>query len=136
MRITRIYTDGGQSRFEEIEVAFALDAGHGVRTPLLPAAALSLHESDEPFETDFHPAPRRQFVFNAAGVTEIECGNGARRRFGPGDVFFAEDTTGQGHVARALETPRRSIVVPVPDGFDLGALRAAAGGAGGERAAR
>ena len=40
MRITRIYTgDDGQSHFEDLEVAFALDVGHGVRTPLLDADA-------------------------------------------------------------------------------------------------
>ena len=46
MRITRIYTgDDGQSHFEDVEVAFALDVGRGVRTPLLDAGQISLHES-------------------------------------------------------------------------------------------
>ena len=38
MRITRIRTGGGQSRFEGIGGGFAPDAGRGVRAPLPPAA--------------------------------------------------------------------------------------------------
>ncbi len=128
MRITRIYTgDDGQSHFEELEVAFALDVGHGVRTPLLDAEHLSLHESTEAFEVEFHPAPRRQFVITVSGSAEIECGDGSKRTFGVGDVFFADDITGQGHIARTVEIPRRSIVVPVPDGFDFDAIRGEGG---------
>lgn len=124
MRITRIYSGAdGESHFEEIEVAFALNVGHGVRTPLLPADSISLHDSSEHFEVDFHPAPRRQFVINIAGRAEMECGDGTKREFGPGDMFFADDTTGRGHIARTLEVPRRSVVVPVPDDFDFDNLR-------------
>ena len=128
MRITRIYTgDDGQSHFEDIEVAFALDVGRGVRTPLLDAAHVSLHESTAAFETDYHPAPRRQWVITVSGSAEIECGGGAKRTFGVGDVFFADDITGQGHIARTVETPRRSIIVPVPEDFDFDQLRGGGG---------
>ena len=128
MQITRIYTgDDGQSHFEDLEVAFALDVGHGVRTPLLDADHLSLHESTEHFEVEFHPAPRRQFVITVSGSAEIECGDGAKRTFGVGDVFFADDITGEGHIARTVEIPRRSIVVPVPADFDFDAIRGEGG---------
>ena len=128
MRITRIYTgDDGESHFEEIEVAFALDVGRGVRTPLLDAAQISLHESTAAFETDYHPAPHRQWVITVSGSAEIECGDGSKRTFGVGDVFFADDTTGRGHIARTVEVPRRSIVVPMPEDFDFEQLRGEGG---------
>ena len=125
MRISRVYTgDDGRSHFEEIEIAFPEDAGIGRRTPLLPADSLSMREAEDDREMDFHNAPRRQFVITVAGRAEMECGDGSKRQFGPGDVFFADDLTGQGHITRTIELPRRSVVVPVADDFDLDALRA------------
>ena len=49
---------------------------------------------------------------------EISCGGG-KRRFGPGDVLFAEDLTGEGHANRELLGPRQSLILPVPDDFDI-----------------
>ena len=37
---------------------------------------------------------------------------------------MADDLTGRGHITRTVELPRRSVVVPVPDDFDVDALRA------------
>ena len=39
-------------------------------------------------------------------------GDGSRRVFGPGDLLLAEDTTGRGHVSRALDPePRVSLFI-------------------------
>ena len=124
MKVTRIYTgDDNRSHFEDIEVDFPERAGLSARTPAFEAQSISFREADEIVELDFHNAPRRQFVVTIAGRAEIECGDGSKLAFGCGDVFFAEDTTGEGHITRSLEVPRRSVVVPVPDDFDLGRVR-------------
>ena len=125
MRITRVYTgDDGRSHFEDIEIAFPESMGLGRRTPHLPAESVSLREADADSEMDFHNAPRRQFVITVAGRAEMETGDGSKRQLGAGDVLFADDLDGQGHITRTVELPRRSVVVPVPDDFDLDALRA------------
>ena len=67
---------------------------------------------------DYHVAPRRQFVIHLAGTAEIEVGDGTSRRFGPGEVLLADDTTGQGHISREVEGPRRQIFVPLGEGVD------------------
>jgi hypothetical protein len=72
---------------------------------------------------EFHNAPRRQFVITISGVGELECGDGSRRRFGPGDILLADDTTGQGHITREIQGPRRVIFVPVPKEYDVTAWR-------------
>jgi hypothetical protein len=54
------------------------------------------------YDNDWHPAPRRQFVLILSGAMELTVGDGETRRFGPGNVVFVEDTTGQGHQTRAL----------------------------------
>lgn len=52
------------------------------------------------------------------GAVEISCGGG-KRCFGPGDVLFAEDLTGEGHANRELLGPRESLIIPVPADFDI-----------------
>ena len=48
----------------------------------------------------------------SGGRVELETGDGSKRVLGPGDVLLAEDTTGLGHISRALDPePRVSIFV-------------------------
>jgi uncharacterized cupin superfamily protein len=55
---------------------------------------------------------RRQFVINLEGSVEIITGDGSSRILGPGDILLAEDTTGRGHISRAVNNqPRKSIFV-------------------------
>jgi hypothetical protein len=48
---------------------------------------------------NFHKATRRRWVITLAGRVDIGLGDGTTVSFYPGDVFLAEDTTGQGHIA-------------------------------------
>ena len=125
MRIARVYTgDDGRSHFEDIEVATPTETDLGSRSADFPVASLVMMETVASDEMDFHPAPRRQFVIPLSGVMELECGDGTKRQFAPGEIFLADDTTGQGHILRSVTVPRSSIVVPVGEGFELDALRA------------
>ena len=104
MRVTRIYTgDDGRSHFEDIDVATG--AGGTQRSPDFPATAVGLRESDGARDLDFHHAPRRQLVVVLAGRLEIEVGDGTKREFGPGEMFLADDTSGQGHILRDIGGP-------------------------------
>jgi quercetin dioxygenase-like cupin family protein len=66
-----------------------------------------------------HHAPQRQFIFVASGIGEVELDDGSKWRFQPGDVVFAEDTTGHGHVTRSLEGVRGFVYLTVPEEFDI-----------------
>ena len=49
---------------------------------------------------------------NLEGEVEIEVGDGTRRILRAGDILLAEDTTGQGHISRAVAgKPRRSLFI-------------------------
>jgi hypothetical protein len=49
-----------------------------------------------------------------SGETEIEIGDGTKRRFGPGDILLADDTSGQGHISRDVGAqPRRFDFIPI-----------------------
>jgi len=120
MVVTRIHaaTDGS-ARIERREVPMQPDASGRATSADLPALRLSFRDTPPAHVNPKHRAPQRQFIFVTYGVVEIELGDGSRHRFGPGDVLFAEDTSGDGHVTRTLEGMRGFAHVPVPDTFDI-----------------
>jgi len=121
-KISRIYTgDDGRSHFEDLIVPMnELIAGERIslRSALVPATGVSFRENPLGRSEEFHCPKQRQFVITLFGAVEISCGGG-KRCFGPGDVLFAEDLTGEGHANRELLGPRQSLILPVPDDFDI-----------------
>ena len=121
-KIVRVYTgDDGRSHFEDLVVPMnELIAGERVaqRSSMLPVAGLSFRENPLGRSEEFHCPKQRQFVITLYGAVEISCGGG-KRCFGPGDVLFAEDLTGEGHANRELLGPRESLIIPVPADFDI-----------------
>lgn len=110
--VTRLYSgDDGQSHFEEIEVEMEPNiVGHISQT--FPATGIVFRETSESYDYDFHTAPARQYVVNLDGAVEITVGSGEKRIFEAGEVFICEDTTGQGHISRAVNGQvRRSLFV-------------------------
>ena len=87
-----------------------LEALHDV---VKPGANLVFRCFPADYWSDWHTAPRRQYIFILVGQMEIGIGDGTTRRFGPGDVVLADDLTGQGHTTRSLGVPRISATVAV-----------------------
>jgi quercetin dioxygenase-like cupin family protein len=99
MQFCRLYTGkDGKSHFEE------LDQDQGSKFFLTTLAAKALVFKNDLHREDlhgFHTAPRRQWCITLSGSVEIAVGDGTVKTFRPGDVFLAEDVTGQGHTAMA-----------------------------------
>ncbi len=114
MRIVRIYTGAdGESHFEDVSVALGDDGHLGRMSKLVPAKGVVFREVGGDYALDFHNAPRRQYVVNLTGSVEIEVGDGTKRVLGPGDILLAEDTTGRGHISRAVRgEPRTCLFIP------------------------
>jgi hypothetical protein len=97
MQFSRLYTGkDSKSHFEE------LDQGEGSTFFLTSLAVKALVFKNDMNREDlhgFHTAPRRQWCITLSGSVEIAIGDGTVKTFGPGDVFLAEDVTGQGHTA-------------------------------------
>jgi len=111
--VTRIYTgDDGESHFEDVEIPMIDRGGVGQISELQGATGVAFRETGGDYDFDFHNAPRRQYVINLDASVEIETGDGTKRTLGPGDILLAEDTTGRGHISRAVDGgARRSIFV-------------------------
>jgi quercetin dioxygenase-like cupin family protein len=100
MKITRLTVDNeNRSRWDEIDIP--VQAGSTDTPAPLPASAVTFGTIPPGLVTDWHPSAIRGLVITLSGEVEHEAADGTRRRFGPGDIFLAEDTTGTGHRTRS-----------------------------------
>jgi hypothetical protein len=116
MNYPRIYTGPDNiSHFEDVEFDFTPGPTSAQASPMAAKTIMFGHQPSG-LELDWHPAPRRQFVVVLEGEVEIEASDGEVRRFGPGMVFLADDTTGKGHILRGAGSGERNIaLVPLAD---------------------
>jgi hypothetical protein len=109
MHVTRLYagTDG-ESHFEDTEIALT-DLGEiGATSERIPATGLIVRTTGPDYPLTWHNAPRRQYVVMlSGGQVEFEVGDGSKRVLGAGDILLAEDTTGRGHLSRAMDGSTR-----------------------------
>ena len=120
MRIVRIFTrESGDSAIEIREVPMS-----GTGRPMsetFRCDSIFFRETPEGHVQDFHVAPRRQLIFLTSGILEIESSEGRRHVCRPGDLIFAEDARGKGHITRSLRDTRGFVHVVVPEEFDVSA---------------
>jgi hypothetical protein len=115
MRIHNLYTDAqGQSHFRDIEVEWAEEGRAGKLSKRLPATGIIFREVQPDYDLDWHPAPRRQYIINLDAGVQITASDGEARVIGAGEVILVEDTTGKGHLSKAVEGKiRHCIFVPM-----------------------
>jgi hypothetical protein len=121
VKVTRFYTgDDNRSHFQDLEIPTAEIVRNSHRSAPLPVDGMLIRESagDAHF-LELHPAPRRQFILCLTGIVEIELGNGEKRQFGPGEVYLADDLTGEGHIHREIQGPLLHAWVFLPDDYDI-----------------
>ena len=100
----RLYTgEDGQSHLEELD----LDKRPIEWEEVQKASGVVFRKQDAGYFSDWHCAPRRQYIVTLTGGVEIGTGDGAVTRFGPGDVMLADDLTGQGHTTRVVGHEQR-----------------------------
>jgi hypothetical protein len=117
VQCTRFFTGpDNRTHFEDLDIRVD-DRG---RSAFFDTTTTMVRESDGTQHfLELHPAPRRQLIFCLAGIVEIESGDGTKRRFGPGDIYMADDLTGEGHSHREIEGPLVHVWVGLPDDFDV-----------------
>ena len=118
MRLVRIYTKpNGDSAIELREVPMSV--GERPMSPTFQGGALFFRETAEGHVQSYHNAPRRQLIFLTSGILELESSEGKRYVCRPGDLIFAEDTAGKGHITRSLRDTRGFVHVAMPQDFDV-----------------
>lgn len=119
MRFTKIIRSGdGGSAFGEGEITLEsrpVAAGMpAMAVGELPSGTGVQFLRSAAFDSAAHPAPREQWVVMLRGTIEVTVSDGSRRRFSPGDLLLAADTTGTGHVTRGVgDQPFEALFIPV-----------------------
>lgn len=118
MMVTRLYTGpDGKTKVEEYEVPLKPQGRGTELSGTVPVQSLQFRRTNQDYNLDWHPAPTRQFVVTLAGESEVELEGGKKIRLGPGHILLAEDTTGQGHISRAVGSKDRlSLFITLADG--------------------
>jgi quercetin dioxygenase-like cupin family protein len=108
MKYTVLYPDpSGESHFKDVEfpfdsVNFAPPAPPVGLSDFMDVSKMVFFNIPAGWFGDWHPAPKKQFFCCLKGVAELVASDGETRRFGAGDVFLLEDTSGKGHTTRVI----------------------------------
>ena len=118
MRLFRLYTKpNGDSALDRHEIPMT-----GIERPIsatFPCESVFFRDTPEGHVQSWHNAPRRQLIVLTSGLMEIETSGGHRTVCQPGDLIFAEDFTGQGHITRSLRGVRGFMHLVMPDDFEV-----------------
>lgn len=117
VKVTRLYTGAdGKTKVEEYEVPLKAQGRGTELSQTVAVENLQFRRTNQDYDIDWHTAPRRQYVVTLSGESEIEVEGGRKIRLGPGNILLAEDTTGQGHISRAVGTENRiSLFITLAD---------------------
>ena len=111
MKIHRLYADGnGETHFEDVEIPLTESTRAGRLSARLPATGIIFREVPPDYDLDWHPAPRRQYIINLDAGVQITASDGETRRIGAGEVLLVEDTSGKGHLSKALDGRLRHCI--------------------------
>ncbi len=128
LHYVHLYSDAhGVSHFrdEELTLHSQGPAAGDSRALSAPEALISYQLSDVPGATllllkrgaveDWHKAPRRMYLIVVQGMSEVTTSDGEVRRFGLGSVLLVDDTTGKGHITRAVgKVDHVALTIPAP----------------------
>jgi quercetin dioxygenase-like cupin family protein len=118
IKVTRIYTGAdGQAHAEEIDVQMTRSTSPGSeRSPAINVASLQFSRSTAGTFSDWHNAPRRQFIVTISGRAEVELLGGQKIPVEPGRVLQVEDLKGKGHITRTLASADWVyVIIPFAD---------------------
>jgi hypothetical protein len=115
MRVHNLYVDDkGETHFRDIEIEWVEEGSAGKLSKRLPATGIIFREVQPTYDLDWHPAPRRQYIINLDAGVQITASDGEARIIKAGEVILVEDTSGKGHLSKAVESKiRNCIFVPV-----------------------
>jgi hypothetical protein len=116
MRIHNLYADAkGETHFRDIELDWAENTPGGLMTKRLTATGIIFRQTPPAYDLDWHPAPRRQYIINLDAGVEITASDGESRIIGAGEVILVEDTTGKGHLSKAVGGKLRHSIFVTTD---------------------
>ena len=119
MKFITLFTgEDKKSYFKEVDAHFEKKHPLGNYSKKYPVKGMMFRDFEKGSSFDWHTAPQPQYIIYLEGEVEVEASGGEKRTFSPGDVLFATDLTGKGHITRTLTKGRSAIVIteePIED---------------------
>ena len=111
MKIIKLcVNENGQSHFIEEKTGYETIQPLGQYSKKISATGIMFREFEAGAIYDWHNAPQPQYIIYLEGIVEVETSSGEIKQFQAGDVLFANDLTGDGHITRTL-TKGKSIII-------------------------
>lgn len=111
MKITELYTgEDNKSHFRDVESKPGREEKLGYYSAPYSVKHMMFRKFTKGAVFDWHTAPQPQYIIYLEGEVEVEIGSGEKRIFKPGDILFATDIQGEGHVTTTL-TDGRSVII-------------------------
>lgn len=111
MKITKIYTgDNNKSYFTELDCGYESEQPLGDYSKKYPASGIFFRDFEAGLFFDWHNAPQPQYIIYLEGEVEVRASGGDSRIFKKGDVLFATDLVGKGHISKTISKGRSLIV--------------------------
>lgn len=103
MKMIRLFSGrDGQSHFEDVPIELSpIQVAHF--SEALPVRNLRFGKINDIDEVSWHTQDEPSYIVILKGAMELEVGDGTKRVINAGDILFAEDTTGQGHITRSIK---------------------------------
>ncbi len=108
VNLVRLHVDeAGESHMEQREMGLASTDFAPPAPPMevsvtQPAEGWRFLHLPPRWVGDWHPTPRRIWIFCLGGEMEFQASDGAVHRVKPGSTMLLEDTKGRGHRSRVL----------------------------------
>jgi hypothetical protein len=117
IQVTRVYSGAdGQSYAEDVEMKLgAVDKLGLEQSEAVKASSANFVRFPANFLEDWHQAHARRYVITLTGRGEAEIGGGPRIAMEPGRVVLFEDTSGKGHISRALTADWTAVFVQLEE---------------------
>lgn len=109
-RIFHLYTEDGFTRIEQLPTNAPL-SGEVAQLLRRGAERVSINGSAAGAGFDFHVANQPTLLIPIFGSMIVGLHDGSNHEFGHGDMLYAEDCTGKGHISRS--GPRGSFLAQV-----------------------
>jgi len=101
----------GQTHAEEKIVNLKANGTLGaMRSDTIKVTGVEFGRNPAKYVNDWHNAPRRQYIINLDAGVQITASDGESRKIGAGEVILVEDTTGKGHLSKALDGRLRHCI--------------------------
>jgi hypothetical protein len=117
LAVSKLYADElDVTRFADDHIDFEGESDRPVAaTALLAAHNIGFLQLGAGYRSDWHPAPRKQYVMVLEGTLEVEAGDASRRLFRSGSILLVTDVEGRGHRTNVIGNERVLLVwVPIP----------------------